>query len=246
MEGSVAAGGQGQGAGGDAGGQGDAQQQQQVQQQSPAELLGFDPQALLGQLEQVQSGQEGLRELLQAQQQGGEEEADQGFDLSFLDPMSGLDPQQMGQQLQTLLRGEAERIADQRVQQIVQERIDPLVQRLDEGDRTQMLRDLTAEFPEIAEPEMAQQVVGLSTQIVQAYGWPQEMAADPRLWRLAYLAGRAADAHNEEEQGGADPVTALLEGGRGPMPGGGQGQVDLGEQIVNGGGRRGASVLPFG
>lgn len=232
MEGSVAAGGQGAGDGGQ--GQGTGEAAPAAAPQAPA----FDPGALTAQLETMSQGQEGLRELMQQLVPAAEPE-NHDIDLGFLqDPMA--DPEVIGQQLQAIIQGEAQRIAGDQVQQAVT----PLTEKLSGMEREQQVRDLAAEFPEMTQPEVAQQVVGLANQIVQAYGWPAEMAGDPRMWRMAYLAGRATDAHNQEESGG-DPAAALVEGGRGPNPGAGQ-QVDLGEQIVNGGGRRGAGALPFG
>jgi hypothetical protein len=66
-----------------------------------------------------------------------------------------------------------------------------------------------------------------------------ELGEEPSFWRLTYLAGRAADAAQEEQ--GDVPAPASLESGAGATPGGGGG--DLGDQIV--GAHRGASVLPF-
>lgn len=233
----------GQGDAGQQGGDGEGQQQ------------GGFGQAEFGQLNQtlqaIGQGQEGLRELLQnqlagQQQEGGEGEGDDGLgeiDLSFLDPASvGFDPAQIGPQLQQVIRDQATAQA----QQIIQQQLNPVTERFDAFERNQQLSDLAAEFPELTQEENARQVFGLARQVTDAFGWGEQMAGDPRFVRILYLAGRAADAHNEEEAQGGQPGAALLEGGGGARPSGvGQGQ-DMGELITGGGGRRGAGALPFG
>ena len=78
----------------------------------------------------------------------------------------------------------------------------------------------------------------MAGQLAEAHGQP-ELANEPWFWRLTYMAGRAADAAQEES--GDVPAPAHLEGGTGAVPG--AGGADLGDAIV--GARRGASVLPF-
>jgi hypothetical protein len=94
------------------------------------------------------------------------------------------------------------------------------------------------EFPDFADPQIAEQVVGTARQIAEAYG-QTELANEPWFWRMTYMAGRAAESAAEEGDDASD--AAHLEGGGGARPGGQQ--VDLGDQIVNA--RRGSSVLNF-
>jgi hypothetical protein len=84
--------------------------------------------------------------------------------------------------------------------------------------RDQAARDLAGEFPELAEPEMAQKVAGrggLAEQAAAMLGQPQ-LAAEPSFWRLAYMAHKAAEAANQE--GSGDPGAASLEAGGGAGP----------------------------
>ena len=227
--GADAAGGEDAGGGIDAGAL--AQIQQQVQQQGT----------------QFAEGLEGLRGLLQQTigDGGQQQQEDDGLgdlDLGFLDPAQpGFDPAQMAGQLQEII----DQRATAQAQRIVQQQVNPLQQRIEQNERMQAFTALVDEFPELGEEGPARQIVGLTRQFVESSGWPAAMADDPTLMRVLYLAGRATDAHNEEEAQGPDPGAALLGPGRGASPQGlGQGQ-DLGELITGPKGRRGAGVLPF-
>ena len=235
MEGSVAAGGQGTAQGQQAAQAAEGQQQTQ----------GPDIGALAGQLEAMHAGQEQLRQLLMDSpvlQPQGEPEADpEPLDLSFLMDDPGFDPQQMSQRL----GGALEQAAQQQAQTAVnplQERLDQMEQRLNESRIEQQARDMAAEFPELDDPQVAGQVVGAAQQIVEAQGWPAAVASEPAFWRLIFMAGRAAEAAQNE--GTEDPRAAHLEGGAGARPGGSQ-QVHGVDSILSPD-RKGRGVLPFG
>jgi hypothetical protein len=233
----------GQAGGGDAGGQAAG---------GEAAAPSFDAAALQQQLQQTAGGVDDLRQQFgqflesapwQPQQ---EAEPEQGVDLSFLD--EGLyngDP----------AFGDAERQqAQQRAQESIQQAIDrrtqealaPLEGRLQEFQREQKIRDLVAAHPEFQDREVAERIAGpngLAVQAAEDMGRP-DLATDPAFWKLVYMAERASNAANAEGQDGADaPNAALLEGGGGAGPAGGN-QVDIADQII--GARRGASVLPYG
>lgn len=210
---------------------------------------GFDAAALQTQLQQTAGGVDELRQQFgqflesapwQQQAQGGEEEAETGFDLSFLDQAYG-DPaygeaerQQMGQQF-----GEQ---FDQRVQAAVAQALAPVQQAQQAFAREQQARDLVAEHPELQDREVAEAVVRQAQQVAQDMGQP-ELGNNPQFWKLIHQASRATAAANAEE-GGADASRAAhLEGGGGAGPAGG-GQVDIAGDIINS--KRGGSVLPFG
>jgi hypothetical protein len=225
--------------GGDAGQQqGDAQGQQQAG--------GFDPQQFAGQFEQLQQGQEELRQFLasqpwQAQEQPGEtdqSQQDPSLDLGFLDQDGYADPQQMAQSFQQLVQQE---VAKER--ESWRQEHDKTVQRLTDFERRQEAEHLVNEFPEIAQPEVAQQVVSTSREYADLMGHP-ELADSPKFWRLVYAATRAFDAAKQE--GSGDPGAAHLEGGAGAAPGQ-PAQVDLADLIVNGGqdSALGSRVLDF-
>jgi hypothetical protein len=226
---------------GDGGQQGAEQGQQQGES-------GQDVGALATQLQSMQAGQEELRQFLMDQpwqqqgQQGegegeGEQQSEEPLDLSFLDPGDPtFDPDQLAQRLGGLIN----QTAEQRAQALIA----PVVQQQAEMRRQNEARDLVAEFPEIAQPEVAQQVVQVARQLAEANGHP-ELADEPWMWRLTYMAGRAVDSANEE--GSQEPGAATLEGGGGARPTGGQ-QGDAAEeyrQALKGAARGGRSALPF-
>lgn len=230
MEGSQALAG-----GGDAG-------QAQGGAEAGTQQAGPDVGQLASQLEALQGGQEELRQFLMSapwQEQVQEiQQAEPELDLSYLMPQQELDGEALAQRLgQTI--NEA---TDQRLQSQLNQLVNPLQESMNDIRMRLDVADLVQEFPEMSDPEVANQVAGpngLAQQLAQQLGQP-ELASRPQFWRLAYMAARAADIANEE--GAESPAAAHLEGGGGAMPG--ASQVDLGEQIV--GANAGRRVLPFG
>lgn len=221
MEGSAAAG----QAGGDAG---DAQGQGQAQDNGNA--------AIAAQLEQLSGGFSEMQQFLQSapwqQQDAGEEQQDDGLDLSFLDDDQAMsaDPAALAQQLQETI--------NQHSSQQVQQALQPLVQQLTEVRTRLDAADLVGEFPELGSEEQAQRVVQAAQEWATNIGQP-ELASNPMVWRMVYMASKAAESANNE--GSDDPGAAHLEGGSGAAPGGNS-QVDLGDLIVNAGSN---ARLPF-
>jgi hypothetical protein len=210
---------------------------------------GFDPGQISETLQGLQGSQEQLRQQFsdfmeqqpwqQQEQEPGEPEPDPSMDLSFLgDPM--LAPEQQAERLTQAF----DQRVEQRAQQMLEQQLSPLREGLDEMRLERGAEQLVSEFPEMADPQVANEVVQAAHQYADLLGQP-ELASNTALWRLVYMAGRAADMHSQE---GADaPGAAHLEGGAGAAPGGSQ--VDLGDLIVNGGGQDaalGKRVLPFG
>lgn len=174
-----------------------------------------------------------LQEYLPQQQQGqeGEPEAEPDFDLSFLED-SGYDPAET-----------AERLAqgfDQRMEQAIKQATEPLQQQIQEQQYAREAEALVAEIPELAEPEVQQEVLGLARDMIDNNGWPQDLLHDPKFWRVAYFARQTANAANQE--GSEQPSAAHLEGGGGATPA--SAQVDHAQLIVDAG-RGGRSALPF-
>jgi len=226
----------GQGQAGDGGGEG--------QQGGEATDSGPDFSAMMEAIQSQGSELGQMRDFLQSapwqQLEGADGQQETGepalpeIDLGFLDDpeaAAGMDPQQFAQQLQQTITQAAEQIADQRVA--------PIQEGLDEMRRTQEVNALVGEFPELGEAEVGQQVVTAAEQLAKEMNRP-ELAQEPSFWRLVYMAGRAADAAQEEQ--GDIPAPTSLESGAGATPGGGGG--DLGDAIV--GARAGRGVLPFG
>lgn len=202
---------------------------------------------LAGQMSGFQEGQEALRGLVQdlAQQlqpqgggEGGEGEGegeggDEPLDLGFLDDPT-MDAADVAQHLQGLI--------DSRAQQIANQAINPLAERIDGMDRKDALKDLVADIPDMGNKEIANQVIQATADMADAYGWPDELKQDPRMYRVVYLAAKAAEIAAEE--GNGEVATAHLEGGGGARAAGAQPEKDWGKEIVDA--RKGKAALPFG
>jgi len=195
---------------------------------------GVDLSQITETLTSLSQGQEDLRDFLQsapwqAEAELAEPEAPEVPDLSFLD-----DPDLPPDDLAERLTG----AFDARSQQMVQQALAPLQEKIAEQERLAQAQQLVAEFPDLADAETASTVVKAASEWAQQIGKP-EMANDPAVWRLVYMASRAADAANNESSGSP---AAHLEGSGGPSAAGGQ-QVDLADRIINAAGPR--RVLPF-
>ena len=213
--------------------------------------------ALTDTLGQLGQGQSEMREMLQGWQQQGQQDPQQQqqpaeqpaeLDLSWLD--SG-DPeydrqvaQRMGQAFETAMQQR-----EQNLMQQVEERFGALDERLTDSEYERQFTQLASEFEELQNPETVNQVNSIADQYVDACGWPESMKGHPQLLRLVYMAGRAADAAQEEGQQQQEPGgsgAAHLEGGGGANPGAG-GQVDAGDEWIRAAQSegRGHRALPF-
>lgn len=240
MEASAA---QGPAAAGD--GAGEAQEgQEQGQEQQP------DFAAMQQQLAELGPNLEQMRTMLTEQQEAqaawaeqqpgyegdpSQQEQQPQADLSFMDPDSPqYNPQQAAMALAQLM--------EQQSQQQVQAAVEPLQAQIQTMEAQRQADLLAGEFPELQDPEIAQNVIDVSRQYAQMLGQP-ELGDNPAFWRMAYMAGRAADAANAEQQ--PAPAAATLEGAGGASPGG---TADEQKQVVEGilnAGSAGRSVLPF-
>src|SRR5499427_8141570 len=231
-----------------AGDGGEAQQQGQEQQQGGEQP---DFAAIQQQLADLGPSLEQMRGMLseQQEQQAAWAEQQQGYegdpsqeqqqqpepDLSFMDPDSPqYNPQQTAMALAQLM--------EQQSQQQVQAAVEPLQEQIATMEAQRQADLLAGEFPEMQDPEIAQNVIDVSRQYAQMLGQP-ELGDNPQFWRMAYMAGRAADAANAEQQ--QQPAAATLEGAGGASPGG---AADAQQQVVQGilnADGAGRSVLPF-
>jgi hypothetical protein len=59
------------------------------------------------------------------------------------------------------------------------------------------IRELLDEYPELSEPDVLRLILATAEQLSKHIGVPQ-LADDPRMWRLAYLAGRAMGELGDE------------------------------------------------
>lgn len=233
-----------------ASGEGQGQQQGgEAAQNGGQQAQGPDLSQLGEQIGTLGSGLEEMRQFLQsnpwaAQQTEAGQAEDEGLDLSWLNPeqQSPLDdPAALSQRLNEVING----AVDQRAQALIA----PHVEKQEAMRRNMEARDLAGEFPELGTPEMAEKVAGrgglaeaFAREVAESVGQPQlaaMLAAEPRVWRLAYMAHKAGESAN---QGSGDPGAAHLEGGGGPGPAQLSG-ADLVKQIANSGDGLGAGVL---
>ncbi len=229
--------------------QGDGAQQGAAdgQAQAPAAVI---PPEVQQQLETFGQGQAELRQLIQGLGERIPEPAPvaeaepEPIDLSrFMDPLVDPEAQQLqAQQLQQVID---QRIADG-VRRGVEQAVGPLQQQVAAMRETMDTRELVEEFPFLgSDPQSAEQVFETAGMIAQAEGWPAELAQSKQFIRMVTLAGigtRALEAESQEGDAGADPGAQLEgAGGAGPLGFG----PDAARGIVEAGGRRGASALPF-
>jgi hypothetical protein len=105
-------------------------------------------------------------------------------------------------------------------------------------------RQLASEFPDLGEARNDGGGPGRRAGLRDGARPTTEDGGRSRVARLVYMAGRAADAANAEDDD--SPQSAFLEGGAGGAPSGGR--VDAGDAIVNpqlAGGALGSRALPF-
>lgn len=167
------------------------------------------------------------------------DQPDQGFDPNqSFDPNQGFDPYgqqpdqyqpgqyapdqyQDPQQAQAQAMQQLQGYIAEQVQQGVQQHVTPYIQQ-------QRANELERQYPDLADPAKAGEIVAQTAQYAQKLGRP-ELARDPQLVELVYLAQQArsnaaqetpADGGNEVhlESGGAapqqeevDPVTRMLQ-----------------------------------
>lgn len=176
----------------------------------------------------------------QEQQQEQEEPGAEPLDLSFLDDVTG------DQEAATQLADVIERQWQQReaaLQQRFDQRLAQQDERLNEREQIEHMRDLVGEFPDMADPKIATAIVQQANELASANGWPEQMASDPRFWRITYLAQQAIDAAQEE--GSEQPSAAHLEGGAGATGAQAQQRGDDFRQMLDEASQGGASVLPY-
>lgn len=221
------------------------EQQQEGQQPDLAQLqqqlaeLGPNLEQMRGMLTEQQEAQQAAWEQQQQYAPGydpaQEQQEQPQTDLSFMDPDSpAYNPQQAAMALAGLM--------EQQSQQQVQAAVEPLQHQIATMEAQRQADLLAGEFPEMEDPEIAQNVIDVSRQYAQMLGQP-ELGDNPAFWRMAYMAGRAADAANAEQQ--APPAAATLEGAGGASPGS---SADAQQQVVQGilnADGAGRSVLPF-
>lgn len=216
--------------------------------EAEAAAPALDPSEVMARFDAMQGSMEQMRSQISAAQQAPvEPEAEEEPDWSWANPETPeFDPEAFQQNIGQL------------IQQAGQQAAMPVMQEVAEMKRAQAAKQLRAEFPEIGEPETAENVLtgateyagailndiapqlramGLPDETIQAIG--QGIVSSAATWRAVYLGAKGLDAAKGETP--IDEAAALLQGGSGPRPGA-QEAPDPAQQIVA---ARGGSVLPF-
>lgn len=170
-------------------------------------------------------------------QQTAEQQQAQQPDLSYLDPSSAdYDPRQAGEKMLAIIA--------QQNKTAIQEAVAPLQSELSQTRQQLAAQELVAEFPDLADEKVAQQVLTASRQWVAAAGLPESAAQNPQVWRSVYLMSVAAELQAKEKDNPA-AAAATLEGAGGASPAGASsaGGARTADDIL--GSQRGRSVLPF-
>lgn len=120
-------------------------------------------------------------------------------------PEYGVDPQQAQQQAMAQLQS----YIQEQVQQGVQNSVTPYIQQ-------QKANELERKYPDLATPEKAAEVVQATAQYAQRLGRP-ELARDPELVELVYLAQQARNSASQETPADGDHGVHLEAGGAAPQ-----------------------------
>lgn len=210
-------------------GQGDANAQMAQQIESLANTLP-----------QLQQSQEQMREYLQSNPwapQDETQEEPQVADLSFLDESSPqYDPNAVAQRLSEVMKQEASTEAER----LMQEKLAPIQAQVQEMKSQQGADELAAEFPELKDAKVAQQVIEHAEQQAQILGHP-ELVGNFQFVRQVYLMGRAMQLSQEQRGDGAPAAT--LEGAGGASPGA-QGATPTADSVTSTWGQN-QKLLPF-
>lgn len=220
-----------------ASGEGEAQQGQEGQAQNGEAPQGDQAiSQMMEQLQQLSAGQEETRQFLQSNPWAPQEEAqpeETAPDLSFLDETSPqYDPEQAAARLQEVMKEQASTEATR----LMEEKLAPMEQQVQEMRSQQGADSLAAEFPEMKDPKVAAEVVETAEKYADILGEPK-LLQNFDFIRMTYMAGRAAQLANEE--GAASPQAATLEGANGASPGGtAQGTEVTADSIAEGWAKR--------
>lgn len=217
------------------GGEGEGQGEAQQQQAQP------DFSAMMSQLEQLSGSHEEMRQhLLSNPWQAPEQEAEEqgpSVDLQQLHELGlATGDDDMDRQTADGLAHLMEQIADQKADQ----KAGIALQQIEELKQEMEFERLANEFPELRDKETADEAVSNAHLYAQGIGSP-ELASKAGFVRLVHVAMQAFEAAQNE--GSGDPGVAHIEGGGGAVSGGSQ--PDPADEIMNAGGKKGSSVLPF-
>lgn len=119
------------------------------------------------------------------------------------------DPYQDPQQAQAQAMQQLQSFIAEQVQQGVQQHVTPYIQQ-------QRANELERQYPDLADPQKAGEVVAQTAQYAQKLGRP-ELARDPQLVELVYLAQQARSQAAQETPADGDQGVHLESGGAAPQ-----------------------------
>jgi hypothetical protein len=216
--------------------QGLAQGQDQGSQQQTVDFG-----ALQQQVESMSSNQEEMRQYLQQigeflQPAPGPQEP-QAPDLSPV--LQEADPNVAAQRLQEVI----DRAAQQRAEALFQDRFGPMEEQVQTMRLNQEADALVAEFPDLADEQVAGAVLESARQLAETVGQP-ELVGNSQFVRLVYMAGRAAQMAQQQEGAAGAPGVATLEGGGGAGPAGDTQSGETADTIATQWAQRRSGALP--
>jgi hypothetical protein len=151
---------------------------------------------------------------------------DTGYQPGQYAPDYGMDPQAQQQAAMAQLQS----YISEQVQQGVQQQLTPHLQR-------QRANELERTYPELQDPQTAASVVREAAQWAQRMGRP-ELARDPELVELAFLAGKARQSAAQETPAAGEHGVHLESGGAAPQ----QSEEDAGDGILRAFGKDPANI----
>lgn len=152
----------------------------------------------------------------QDEPQGFEQYGDPGYQPGQYAPDYGVDPQQAQAQAMQQLQS----YISEQVQQGIQQNLTPHLQR-------QRANELERTYPDLQDPQKAAAVVKEAAQWAQRAGQP-DMARNPELVELVYLAGQARSNASQETPADGGSGVHLESGGAAPH----QPEEDAGDRML--------------
>lgn len=149
-------------------------------------------------------------------EQGYQDYEQDGYQPGQYQPEYGTDPAQAQQQAMQQLQS----YITEQVQQGIQQNLTPHLQR-------QRANELERQYPDLADPQKAAKVVQATAQYAQRMGRP-ELARDPELVELVYLAEQARNSAAQETPADGGQSVHLESGGAAPQ----QPEEDAGDRML--------------
>lgn len=150
----------------------------------------------------------------------------QGLSSDDYDGQGQITPEAAQRELNRMIREEAERIADERVQAAVA----PIHEQREADRRVAEANAIEARYPELQDEAVLKEMVARTAAAAEELGRP-ELAAEPKFFEKVYLAERAGERAGQESPDGAGRDVPLESAG-GASVAADEEEEDPGERIV--------------